>query len=110
MFITNSAILLDSAIELLLQLSKRIVNRLSALLRIHGATQNGSSDSTEPAIGLLVSKIQGPAQPFAFLRHDNARILRINVPKRNYIRIVVKQVPDIVIVHRLRELSTKDLS
>ena len=109
MFVTNRAVLLK-AIELLLQLGKRIVHLLSALLRVHGATQNGSSDSTEPAVGLLVSKIQGPAQPLAFLRHDNARILGVIALWQSYIRIVVKQVPDIVIVHGLRELSTQDLA
>lgn len=110
MFVTNRVILLDGAINLLLQLSKRIVHLLSALLRVHDTTHNGSSDSTEPVVGLLVSKIQSPAQPFAFLRHDNARILHINLPQQKYIRIVVKQVPFVVIVHGLRKLPTKDLS
>ena len=78
MFVTNRGFTLDSVTKQLLQLSKRIVCLLSALLRVHEATQDGSSDSTEPAVGLLVSKIQSPAQPLAFLRNDNARILLVS--------------------------------
>lgn len=77
-FVTNRGFTLDSVTKQLLQLSKRIVCLLSALLRVHEATQDGSSDSTEPAVGLLVSKIQSPAQPLAFLRNDNARILLVS--------------------------------